>query len=456
MNATTDAGTDSKPWDFYQNLIASDARPGPADIRRASPLDLGLAPIDRTLYISPEVHRLEMTRVWQRVWQFACREEEIAEAGDIHVYEIGDLSILVVRSADDEIKAFYNSCTHRGTKLCSTSTHLKQIRCPFHGFTWKLDGSLDQVPSRWDFPQLTEQSHHLQEVKVGRWGGFVFINPDPEAQPLEDYLEDLPAHMDACGFDNMYIAGYYRKILPSNWKASIEAFLEAFHVTETHPQTVAFSDDVHTQYDVFPGRRHTSRFLQPVGVPSAALQTAPTQQQIVDRMFELTVRPPMPAPPLPEGMSARAFMIAGLRAQMVAQGQDASAMSDAELIDAIQYSLFPNMVLFRSIGFPVVYRFRPNRNDPDSSVFDMLILKPISAGQPRPHPAEPVEMGDMRYADVPELAEWLRDIYDQDVANLGLQQEGLKAGHTPITFSHYQEIRLRHFHQTLHSYLERP
>ncbi|MCY1553164.1 hypothetical protein D9M68_896190 [compost metagenome] len=113
-------------------------------------------------------------------------------------------------------------------------------------------------------------------------------------------------------------------------------------------------------------------------------------------------------------------------------------------------------MLFRSIGFPVVYRFRPNGNDPDSSLFDMLILKPVPASEARPYPAEPVEMGDMRYAEIPELAEWLRDIYDQDVANLGLQQAGLKAGHTPITFSHYQEIRLRHFHQTLQSYLERP
>lgn len=453
MNTIAKHQGNPQPWSFYQKLIASDARPAAADIRQASPVDLGLAPIDRSLYTSPEVHREEMQRVWQRVWQFACREEEIAETGDIHLYSIGDLSILVVRGADDEIKAFYNSCTHRGTKLCSDSTHLQQIRCPFHGFTWKLDGSLDSVPCRWDFPQLSEDSHRLQEVKVGRWGGFVFINPDPAAAPLEDYLEDLPSHLGPCGFEDMYIAGYYRKVLPSNWKASIEAFLEAFHVTETHPQTVGFSDDVHTQYDVFPGRRHTSRFLQPVGVPSAALEITPSEQEVVDRMFELTVRPPTPAPQLPEGITARAFMIAGLRAQL---GERAEPMSDAELIDAMQYSLFPNMVLFRSIGFPVVYRFRPNGNDPDSSLFDMLILKPVPAGEARPYPAEPVDMGDMRYAEVPELAEWLRDIYDQDVANLGLQQAGLKAGHTPITFSHYQEIRLRHFHQTLQSYLERP
>jgi phenylpropionate dioxygenase-like ring-hydroxylating dioxygenase large terminal subunit len=441
------------PWQFYQDLIASDARPGPIDIRTPGQQELGLGAIDRKLYTSADVHRQEVQRVWQRVWQFACREEEIAEVGDIHVYSLADLSILVVRSGEDEIKAYYNSCTHRGTALCSDHTHLQKLRCPFHGFTWKLDGSLDSVPCQWDFPQVSERSHSLQSVQVGRWGGFVFINPDPKAPPFEQYLENLPSHLDPCGFENMYIAGYYRKVLPSNWKASIEAFLEAFHVTETHPQTVEFSDDVHTQYDVFPGNRHVSRFLQPVGVPSGALPTPPTQQAILDRMFEVTMRAQAAAPTLPEGMSARAFMIAGLRAQ-IAEGSE--ALSDAELIDAMQYSLFPNLVLFRSIGFPVVYRFRPNGNDPDSSLFDMLILKQVPEGQTRPYPAEPVEMGDMRYAQVPELAEWLRDIYDQDVANLGLQQQGLKAGHSPITFSRYQESRLRHFHQTLRSYLEQP
>ena len=126
------------------------------------------------------------------------------------MYTIGDLSILVVRSAEDEIKVFYNSCT--AVPSCA-ATALICKKFVAHSTALKLDGSLDSVPGRWDFPQLSEDSHRLQSLQVGRWGGFVFINPNPNAGSLEDYLEDLPTHLEACGFEDMFIAGYYRKVL---------------------------------------------------------------------------------------------------------------------------------------------------------------------------------------------------------------------------------------------------
>lgn len=446
----------TRPWSFYQTLIASDRHGAPSDVLKPSHHDLGVADSERGMYTDPAFHRLELQRLWPRVWQFACRAEEIPEPGDILVYELGDWSFLIVRGQDGAIKAFRNSCTHRGTKLCASNTHLQQIRCPFHGFAWKLDGSLDEVPGRWDFPQVGDDSHRLTEVRLGEWGGFVFITLDDQAPALDTYLEDLPEHLAACRFEDLYIHGYYRKTLPANWKGSIEAFLEAYHGTETHSQTIGFTNDRNTQYDIFPGRRHTSRFLQPIGVASPSLSTAPSEQEIVDSMFETVMRAPEAAPRLPDGVSARQFLADVTRAQLSDAGRDVGAQSDAELLDAIQYSLFPNMVLFRSVGFPVVYRFRPHKHDPDSCIFDMYILRPVPEGEPRPFPAEMVEMGDMRYAQIPELAPWLGDIYDQDVGNLALLQEGLKADTRPVTLSHYQESRIRHFHQTLRSYLERP
>jgi phenylpropionate dioxygenase-like ring-hydroxylating dioxygenase large terminal subunit len=404
------------------------------------------------MYTSPAFHRLELERLWSRVWQFACREEEIESPGDVAVYELGDWSFMIVRAEDNSIKAYYNSCTHRGTKLASSNTHLQRIRCPFHGFTWNLNGSIKEVPSSWDFPQVSEETHRLREVRVGTWGGFVFINLDPKAPSLEEYIENLPGQLAVVDFENLYIAGYYRKILPANWKGSIEAFLESYHTGETHPQTTGFSDEQHTQYDIL--GRHTSRFMQPIGIASATYGKPQSEQEIVNSMFAEMMRKDSDVPTLPEGMTARQFMADATRAQLTEAGRDVSGLSDAELVDAMQYTLFPNMVLFRSVGFPVVYRFRPNKHDPDSSIFDMFILKPVPAGAPRPLPAEPVEMGDMRYADIPELTAWLGDIYDQDVGNLKLLQEGLKAGNTPVTLSQYQEIRIRHFHNTLRAYLE--
>ncbi|RJG03199.1 aromatic ring-hydroxylating oxygenase subunit alpha [Noviherbaspirillum sedimenti] len=441
-----------EPWAVYQDIIARDRHPTPPDLLEAGTDDLGLSNSSREMYTSPAFHKLELDRLWSRVWQFACREEEIESPGDVAVYELGDWSFMIVRAEDNSIKAYYNSCTHRGTKLCSSNTHLQKIRCPYHGFTWNLNGSINKVPSSWDFPHVSEETHSLQEVRVGTWGGFVFINLDPKAPPLEEYLENLPSQLGVVNFKDLYIAGYYRKILPSNWKGSIEAFIESYHTAETHPQTTSFSDEQHTQYDLL--GRHTSRFLQALGVASASFGDPQSEQQIVNSMFAEIMREKTEAPPLPDGMTARQFMADTTRTQLTEAGRDVSGMSDAELVDAMQYSLFPNMVLFRSVGFPVVYRFRPNKHDPDTSIFDMFILKPVPAGAPRPLPAEPVEMGDMRYVDIPELSDWLGDVYDQDVANLKLLQEGLKAGNTPVTLSQYQEIRIRHFHNTLRAYLE--
>ncbi|HEY2503707.1 MAG TPA: Rieske 2Fe-2S domain-containing protein [Mycobacterium sp.] len=94
-------------------------------------------PVER--YVSEEYARLEAERLWPKVWQMACREEEIPQVGDYHVYEIATYSILVVRVAEDQIKAYHNSCLHRGTQLKDVSGSAPFIRCPFHGWTWNLE-----------------------------------------------------------------------------------------------------------------------------------------------------------------------------------------------------------------------------------------------------------------------------------------------------------------------------
>jgi hypothetical protein len=110
-------------------------------------------------------------------------------------------------------------------------------------------------------------------------------------------------------------------------------------------------------------------------------------------------------------------------------------------------------VLFRGIGFPVIYRFRPNGHDVDSSLMELIILKPVPKDGKRPPAARLTPMGDMRYRDIPELPKWLGDIYDQDVGNLRMQQIGFKVSHAPLTLSHYQEIRIRHLQNTWREYL---
>lgn len=124
-------------------------------------------------------------RLWKRVWQMACREEDIPNAGDNIVYDIAGMSFIVVRTAPGSFKAFYNACLHRGRMLREAgSLRAAEFRCPFHGFAWNIDGTLKHVPCEWDFPRLRREEWCLPEAKVGTWGGFVFINPDSNAEPL--------------------------------------------------------------------------------------------------------------------------------------------------------------------------------------------------------------------------------------------------------------------------------
>ena len=164
--------------------------------------------IDTSRYTSREFHELEKAKLWPRVWQMVCREEHIPHAGDFYVYEIVDKSLLVVRQADASIKAFYNSCLHRGRQLATGSGHATQLRCPFHGFTWHLDGQLKEIPCRWDFPDVKDHDCALPEVHVGTWGGWVFINMSAQPEPLAKYLGPLPSHFANWGLDHSYLGAH--------------------------------------------------------------------------------------------------------------------------------------------------------------------------------------------------------------------------------------------------------
>ena len=196
----------------------------------------------------------------------ACHEDDIPDVGDYHVYEIAHLSYLVVRTAEDEFKAYHNACLHRGRMLkIKDGKRAREFRCAFHGWAWNLDGSLKEVPCQWDFPTVTEEEYGLPEIQVGRWGGFLFINPDPDAESLEDYLGNLSDQFSILPYQKRYKIAHVAKILRCNWKIAQEAFSEAYHVIATHPTILETIGDANTQYDVF---GNYSRAMSPNFTPS--------------------------------------------------------------------------------------------------------------------------------------------------------------------------------------------
>src|SRR5690606_37588168 len=134
----------------------------------------------------------------------ACRVEEIPNVGDYVVYDIVDDTILVTRSAADEISAFYNVCSHRGKRLANGCGHARQFRCSYHAWRYNLKGENTFVldGSDWE-PPLPQQRLDLPKVRVDTWGGFVWINMDPGCEPLSDYLSPLAQLLDAFEFDKM-------------------------------------------------------------------------------------------------------------------------------------------------------------------------------------------------------------------------------------------------------------
>jgi phenylpropionate dioxygenase-like ring-hydroxylating dioxygenase large terminal subunit len=440
-----------------QEIFAADPGPRPpAPFVTESRESFGLEDIPIERYTSREFLQLEYERIWSRTWQWACREEEIPHVGDYTTYDIGDRSVVVVRSAPDRIQAFHNSCLHRGTQLKVDHGNSKTLMCPFHGWTWNLDGSLNRIPCKWDFPQVDAEKFGLPEVRLERWGGFVFVNFDDEAPPLSEALDVVPEHFgQLLNLENTFTAAHVAKILPVNWKAGIEAFLESYHTIATHPGFLEFAGDANTQYDVW---STASRLISPIGVSSPHLGGAEDSNAIfqaaIDNMFGAGID----LPQLTEGSPPRVALAEWLTGMYkTALGVDLADASIAEVIDTLQYFVFPNWFPWGSLALPLQYRFRPNGHDPDSCIMEIYYLYPIAAGQERP-PAAPMRwLGpEESYTSVPELGQ-MAAVFDQDFQNMAKITRGMKASAKKgLTISDYQESRIRHFHHQIDRWMATP
>lgn len=437
------------PGITYQELLDTDAFPVPPVLRAESPKYLGSEDISNDRYTSRAWFDKELQRLWRRVWQFACREEQIAEVGSFVVYDIGDMSFIVMRTASGEIKAYFNACLHRGRQLKDASGRCSEMRCSFHGWTWAIDGRLASVPARWDFDHVAADDFSLPEVQVGTWGGFVFINPDPDAMPLIDFLGELPEHFARWDLESRYIQGHVAKTVRANWKVVQEAFCESYHVAGTHPQAVPYLGDVNSQVDVWDT---VSRIITPGGIASPLLSWEPTEDEILRYMLDVRVDEPSFVE-VAAGQSARAASAAAARERwrpVVGDGVD--EWSDAEFIDNIDYTLFPNFHPWGAYN-RIVYRFRPNGNDHLSAIMEVFLLAPFSGERPPPAPTT-VLGPDQPWTDATELG-MLAKVFEQDSFNMPMVQRGLGQTAKPgVTLANYQESKVRWLHQLLGQWVE--
>lgn len=452
--------TDRHPGDTYEDILNRDSRPVPDYLREGRIPEVGVLPVAAARYFDRDFFEKEARHVWSKVWQMACREEDIPEVGDYSVYEILGKSLIVVRTAPAEIKALYNVCLHRGRKLVTHNGCKDEFKCPYHGITWHADGRFKENPIAWDFPQWEGKDMSLPEARVDTWGGFVFVNFDPNAKPLMNYIKPLADDFARFDWQNRYRMLWIQKKVRCNWKALTEAFMESHHSVTTHPQILIGLGDANSQYDL--PNDWVSRHFSAGGVVSPFLPPM-SEQALLDHMTSGTGRRRGPVADLdqkhvlPEGVTARQYMAELTRKGLEATfGHDYSKSADAEMLDALLYNVFPNMSFWAGEGQKLSYRWRPNGFDTESGIMDIMMLAPVPKGQPRPKPAPCIELDfdDTVSSVAPPGLEGLAAVFDQDFSNLPYVQEGLHAtGNGEVHFAKYSEMRIRQLHNMIDRYI---
>ncbi|NJO32964.1 MAG: aromatic ring-hydroxylating dioxygenase subunit alpha [Rhodospirillales bacterium] len=446
---------DERPSETYEDILRRDTRQAPAFLFQGPTPDLGLEAVAASRYFDPAFFQLEVEHVWSRVWQMACREEDIPNVGDYHIYQNVGRSLIVVRSAPDTIQAFHNVCLHRGRKLVTHNGNKTEFRCPFHGMTWACSGALKENPIAWDFPQLRDKNMSLPDAQVGRWGGFVFINLDKNAPPIETVLGPIPEHFAAYDVAGRYKAAHVVRAMPCNWKVAAEAFMESHHTVTTHPQLLPWLGDVNSQYDVLTD--YVTRQFSAAGVASPFVADENYDEAAILRAVAGNTSRTAGAKgaQLPDGMTARAYMAEMTRTRLAeADGRDYGSASDAEMLDPLLYNVFPHFSVWAGYAPTLVYRWRPEGMNPDRCLMDVMILRPIPEGAPRP-PSAPLHTltESENWNDATELG-GLAGVLEQDMANLPFVQEGLKASaNNLVHFSSYMELRIRQLHRMLDRYI---
>jgi hypothetical protein len=254
----------------------------------------------------------------------------------------------------------------------------------------------------------------------------VFINPDPDAEPLEDYLGPvMQAHFAKFKMENRYKQAHVSRVMHANWKVTMEAFMEGYHVIATHPQMLlSGGDSSDARYDVFGNFGRAGHVGSGISSPQRGIVRSPEEMLAAYRA----------------GADINREYLRGLI------GDEVEQFSDAELNDVTFNDVFPNLHPWGGWG-RMVFRFRPHGSNPDQSIMDIMMLAPWPEGKPKP-PAAAIQLlgDDESWTKAPALGAFAK-VLDQDVMNMPRIQAGLKMKQPPyVWYSGYQEGKIRHFH----------
>lgn len=371
-------------------------------------------------YYDPDFYRMEAELLWPRVWQMACRLEEIPAPNDFVEYEFLDQSVVVVRTEDLGVRAFHNACRHRGVRVVQgRGTCTNGLTCPFHGWCYGPDGANTFVsrPSAFSEHNLHPGDLDLTSVRCEMWGGCAWINLDDGAPPVRDCLEPAAGILDAWKVESLRTEWWYACRLPVNWKLAQEAFMEQYHVIETHPQLanpVRFPKSDTGEVDLRALIDAEIRQLRLLSDGMAGMMHA-TDVRIAEGLRDIE----LPSDPKLAMQTWRHALGDAVTVWHRAEGHDVPDFNQLDtqgILEPMVYG-FPHYFILPMYSSASSYRFRPL--GPEETLMEIWSLTRFPEGEERPPPTPPEiwECDDSRWPPIPT----------QDFSNLPRQQRGLHA-----------------------------
>ena len=422
-------------------------------------------------YFDAEFYQAELDHLWPHVWQMACRLEQIPETGDWIEYNNVGKSVLVVRTKDG-VKAFNNACRHRGVPIaggtttdCSHATaHGNCSRsgfvCPFHGWRWNMDGESTLVYGKHIFSerQLDPDDLNLVPVRVETAMGCAFINFDDDAPGLRESLGPVVERLEANGLDKVHAEWQYGTVLPANWKIAMEAFMEGYHVMQTHPQLHYQAPSLYTsRYGSVAEQFGIKTAPPPTNLQETIQAQIDSMQLLSEGMAgmvhqkEVDIMRTVPIDGLPDDPEQAVMMWFGavmgeITRQLRERGEnvpDVLAVKQSDPVNAVEF-LFPHYFILPTFTSFSAYRIRPL--GPEKCFFEIWSLTHFPKGQE----PEPVMEPTVLPYNSPEFP----PIPRQDYSNIPIQQMGMHAeGFEFMRLSKEIEGLISNYHQIIDGYL---
>ena len=414
-------------------------------------------------YYSRDFMAKEWEGLWTRIWHVAGRTAEIREPGDFLVHTFMKESVICIRQDDGSIRAFYNSCRHRGMRMVSESSSLEAITCPYHGWKWGKDGVLQFAQDSHDFPQGDPcGKRSLRELRCDTWGGFVWYTMDPKAPALLDFLDPMPEVYKNYPMDTAVRVSWYRIALNANWKFVTDNFSESYHTRTAHPQVPPWIDqDVDTaRHEMWPkGHGRTVQPMRP-SLSDRLPDGVPHPFEYILRQWDID--PAKYASYEDMAMQGWLDLKAAKRRLWKERGYvHYEHMNDEEITDSPHTVMFPNVTISFLPDNLIFFRSEPHPEDPEKCFFDLWCMafpvegldtvESIMAG---PKPLREVEACEHRAFDggrgIPELAGQIvyQDMELAEGMQAGMHSRGYEDAYLPA-----QETRVRFFHEVLNDWL---